>query len=198
VTEAAVSNFFRVDGADSETGQETFLVLRAKSKPHAERLARKQGLLIHSVRVAKKGDWEDAPATANSAPAVEPTLDLTGSDETPTENTTGKDRDVELEHKPLSPSAPLEKLPSPATSNRITRGTGTATFLLSCIGGALVVGGVLALTLALWPDDGVRNELQQIDFRLHELSEAVLGSTLMLGGIVVLFLAGVLLSTNRQ
>lgn len=179
-----MSNFFRVDGADSETGQETFLVLRAKSKPHAERLARKQGLLIHSVRVARKTDWQDAPASATTAPAVE--------------LTTGKDQDVELEQKPLSPSAPLEKLPSPGAARAAARGTGTATILLAFVGAALVVGGVLALTLALWPDDGVRNELQQIDFRLHELSQAVLGSTLVLGGIVVLFLAGVFFVNNRE
>jgi hypothetical protein len=189
VTETTVSNFFRVDGADSETGQETFLVLRAKSKPHAERLARKQGLLIHSVRIAKRSDWQDAPTSA--APAMPVVLT--------DESATGKDQDVELEHKPLSPSAPLEKLPSPSAmgGSRSTAWNSTATLLLSFIGGALVVGGVLALTLALWPDNGVRNELQQIDFRLHELSEAVLGSSLLLGGIVVLFLAGVVFSRNQ-
>jgi hypothetical protein len=195
VTEAAVSNFFRVDGADSETGQETFLVLRAKSKPHAERLARKQGLLIHSVRIAKKTDWQDAPASATAAPTVEPTDQPTT--EPTTEPTTGKDQDVELENNPLSPSAPLEKLPSPRPSGP-SRGTGTATILLVFIGAALVVGGVLALTLALWPDDGVRNELQQIDFRLHELSQAVLGSSLLLAGFITLFLAGAFFINNRQ
>jgi len=194
VTETSVSNFFRVDGADSETGQETFLVLRAKSKPHAERLARKQGLLIHSVRVARKTDWQDAPGTATTARAVELTVESNRS-----ESATGKDQDVELEHKPLSASAPLEKLPSPSVaSGSSLAGLGTATTLLSFVGAALVVGGVLALTLALWPDNGVRNELQQIDFRLHELSEAVLGSSLMLGGIVVLFLAGVMFVRNRS
>jgi hypothetical protein len=195
VTETSTSNFFRVDGADSETGQETFLVLRAKSKPHAERLARKQGLLIHSVRIAKKTDWQDAPASAAPAPAVVPTLEPSRG-----ESATGKDQDVELEHKPLSPSAPLEKLPSPSAvaGSRPAGGLGTAAVLLSFVGAALVVGGVLALTLALWPDNGVRNELQQIDFRLHELSEAVLGSSLMLGGIVVLFLAGVMFVRNKS
>ncbi len=179
-------NFFRVDGADSETGQETFLVLRAKSKPHAERLARKQGLLISSVRVAKKTDWEDAPGTATTAPAVEPT--------------TGKEQDVELEQKPFTAVAPLEKLPSPRlnSASKESRGLGTATMILTFVGGALMIGGVLALALAMWPDDGVRNELQQIDFRLHELSEAVLGSTLTLSGIVVLFLAGVMFVGKRE
>jgi len=186
VTETTVSNFFRVDGADSETGQETFLVLRAKSKPHAERLARKQGLLIHSVRVAKRSDWQDAPTSAATAVPVELT-----------DESTGKDQDVELEHKPLSPSAPLEKLPSPSAM-RSASSNSTATIMLSFIGGALVDGGVLAQTLALWPDNGVRNELEEIDFRLHELSEAVLGSSLLLGGIVVLFLAGVIFSRNQQ
>lgn len=191
MTETTVSNFFRVDGADSETGQETFLVLRAKSKPHAERLARKQGLLIHSVRVARKSDWQDAPTSA--APAVPVVLATDDS-------ATGKDQDVELEHKPLSPSAPLEKLPSPsAMAGATSSGSNpTATILLCLVGGALFVGGVLALTLALWPDNGVRNELQQIDFRLHELSEAVLGSSLLLAGIVVLFLAGVIFSRNHR
>lgn len=180
MTQAAVSNFFRVDGADSETGQETFLVLRAKSKPHAERLARKQGLLISSVRVAKKADWEDAPGSATTAPDVE--------------LTTGKEQDVELENKPFTASPPLEKLPSPNPSavSDSARGLGTATFILTCVGSLLIVGGVLALAMALWPDEGVRNELQQIDFRLHELSQAVLGSTLLLGGVVVLFFAGIL------
>ncbi len=194
VTETSTSNFFRVDGADSETGQETFLVLRAKSKPHAERLARKQGLLIHSVRIARKADWQDAPGSATTAPAVELTV------ESNRDSATGKDHEVELEHKPLSASAPLEKLPSPSAvaGSRSGSGLGTATVLLSFVGAALVVGGVLALALALWPDSGVRNELQQIDFRLHELSEAVLGSCLVLGGIVVLFLAGVMFTNNRH
>jgi hypothetical protein len=105
---------------------------------------------------------------------------------------------VELEHKPLSPSAPLEKLPSPTARGGASRGAGTAIVLLAFIGSALVVGGVLAVTLALWPDNGVRNELQQIDFRLHELSQAVLGSSLMLGGFVTLFLAGAFFMNNRQ
>lgn len=185
MTEQLVSNYFRVDGADSETGAETFLVLRAKSKPHAERLARRQGLLISSVRVAKKGDWEDAPGRATSAPPVE----LASA-------TTEKDGDVELEHKPLTASAPLEKLPPPgglagAVRRRAGAG-GPAPVMLSCVGGALVVGGVLALALALWPDDGVRNELQQIDFRLHELSQAVLGGTLVVAGMIVFFATAVM------
>jgi drug/metabolite transporter (DMT)-like permease len=64
--------------------------------------------------------------------------------------------------------------------------------MLSAIAGALIVGGVLALSLALWPDDAARNELQQVDFRLHELSQTVLGSVLVLGGLIVFAVAAVL------
>jgi len=70
--------------------------------------------------------------------------------------------------------------------------------LLACIGAAMIIGGVLALTLALWQDDAVRNELQQIDFRLHELSQAVLGSMLVLGGLVVFLVAAVFHSRSRR
>src|SRR6266478_8408182 len=168
-------------------------MVRAERKAHAERLARREGLVISSVRVAKQADWADAPGGATSALSVELT-------------TEEKDGDVELEHKPLTASAPLEKLPSFGNVSRDAAGAArppragfrdAGPVMLTCAGGALVVGGVLALALALWPDEGVRNELQQIDFRLHELSQAVLGGTLVVAGMIVLFLAGVLYGGRR-
>jgi hypothetical protein len=55
--------FFRVDGADIESGEETFLVLRAESEEQAEAMARQQGLLIAGVR----------PATAEDRAAMQDT-----------------------------------------------------------------------------------------------------------------------------
>jgi hypothetical protein len=178
------SSFFRVDGADSETGHETFLVLRAKSKPHAERLARKQGLLITSIRIAKPADWEETPHKAAPATAIEVDITRPAMDkpEVPTQN--------------LSPSPALAPLPGPSQLSRASApsaiASGATTIVLCAVGGALIVGGVLAMALALWPDDGVRNELQQIDFRLHELSQTVLGSMLVLGGLIVFVLTAVI------
>src|SRR5437762_1040113 len=48
--------FFRVDGADIESGEETFLVFRAGSEEQAEAMARQQGLLIAGVRPATAED----------------------------------------------------------------------------------------------------------------------------------------------
>lgn len=53
--------FFRVDGADLETGEETYLVLQAANSDEAERIARRQGLLIATVRPATAADWGAAP-----------------------------------------------------------------------------------------------------------------------------------------
>ena len=50
-------SLFRVDGADLETGEETYLVLQAASSSDAEQIARKQGLLIAAVRAATAADW---------------------------------------------------------------------------------------------------------------------------------------------
>ena len=49
--------YFRVDGADLETGEESYLVLQAASIADAEIVARKQGLLIAAVRAASSADW---------------------------------------------------------------------------------------------------------------------------------------------
>jgi hypothetical protein len=191
--EAVVSSqFFRVDGADSESGQETFLVLRAKSKPHAERLARKQGLLVATVRVAKPADWEQTPHKATAAPPVEHA-----------NNDGNMDQADRTNEKKLAASAPLQPLPKPSEgaahhSAAAGQPSGAAPMMLTAIAGALVVGGVLALSLALWPDDGARNELQQVDFRLHELSQTVLGSVLVLGGLILFALAAVLYSGKRS
>ena len=182
MTQTTASNYYRIDGADSETGQETYIVLRARGKPHAERLAAKQGILVSTVRIAKPGDWDQAPRTARSAPLVE----LADAPETSSPM------------KPLTATAPLDPLPSPTVHYSNSRRVEPSFVLLSCIGAAMVIGGALALTLALWQDDAVRNELQQIDFRLHELSQAVLGSMLVLGGLVVFLVAAVSHSPSRR
>ena len=181
VTQTTASNYYRIDGADSETGQETYIVLRARSKPHAERLAAKQGILVSTVRIAKQGDWDQAPRTAIPAPAVE----LAEGPET------------QHPMKPLTATAPLHPLPSPHAHMTGERGVEASSVLLICIGAAMIIGGVLALTLALWTSDLVLNELQQIDYRLHELSQAVLGSMLVLGGLVVFLVAAVFHSRGR-
>ncbi len=51
------SGYFRVDGADLETGEESYLILQAQSVADAEAVARKQGLLIAGVRTASSADW---------------------------------------------------------------------------------------------------------------------------------------------
>ena len=63
--------------------------------------------------------------------------------------------------------------------------------VLACAGSVLAIGGVLALVLALWPDNIVRNELAQLDYRLHSLMQTVLGGTLVVSGLMVI-LVGVL------
>lgn len=194
-----MASFFRIDGADSETGQETFLVLRAKSKPHAERLARKQGILISSVRVAKPADWKDAPAKAAPADPKKSPASSTKSDESsePEEAEVPEPRTAAPSVPPIVAAPPLPPLP-PASTGSARRGGSGASILLCAIGAALILGGSLALTLALWPDDGVRNELQQIDFRLHELSQTVLGGALVLAGAIALVLASVLRPAARR
>jgi len=184
------SQYFRVDGADSESGQETFLVLRAKSKPHAERLARRQGLLVATVRVAKPADWEQTPHKATAAPPLEHANNNPVMDK------------PDRADKNLMASAPLQPLPKPSETTpaaaAVAQRSTAAPIMLSAIAGALIVGGVLALSLALWPDDGARNELQQVDFRLHELSQTVLGSVLVLGGLIVFAVAAVLYSGKKS
>jgi hypothetical protein len=61
-------SFFRVDGADIETGEETYLVLQAQTPQHAEQIARGQGLLISAVRAATPADWGAPPAPAPLIP----------------------------------------------------------------------------------------------------------------------------------
>ncbi|HEX4797097.1 MAG TPA: hypothetical protein VH370_25115 [Humisphaera sp.] len=60
--------YFRVDGADLESGQDTFLIVRAASSEEAEELARKQGMLIASVRPATADDWTSRPDAAGLRP----------------------------------------------------------------------------------------------------------------------------------
>ncbi|HXE53057.1 MAG TPA: hypothetical protein VN541_08585 [Tepidisphaeraceae bacterium] len=181
--------YFRIDGADSTSGQETYLVLRAESKPHAERLARKQGILVSSVRIAKPTDWESADTTTDVAePAPAPGDGDISSEPAP---------DIPAREPALRPMDPAPAIPTPSQMSEPT-GSSAAAILLSFIGAALVLGGVLALSLALWPDDTVRNELQQVDFRLHELSQTILGSMLVLGGLLIFVLAAVLVSTRSR
>jgi hypothetical protein len=194
------AQFFRVDGADQETGQETYLVLQAPTKPHAEKLAREQGLLISAVRVARPDDWsappppppEPAPPAEtyfDPPPPVEqlepaPEMDYAaGASAEPTPFV-----DAPSASQPAPPALePVRALPSPTTT---TAGrSSAAAVVLGCIGGAFVLAGVLALVLALWPDNAVRNEFQQIDFRVHELSQTVIGAMLVLSGIVVFALS---------
>ena len=47
---------FRVDGADLQSGKETFLVIEAASSEAAEDVAREKGLLVSSVRAATEED----------------------------------------------------------------------------------------------------------------------------------------------
>lgn len=189
------AQFFRVDGADQETGEETYLVLQAPTKPQAEKLARQQGLLISAVRVARPDDWSSAPPpTAEPPVQVEPPPtpepepqppQMQQSPELPTEPSPF----VEVA-APTQPAAqPLDPAPAlPSIAPPRQRSAAGAVFL-GFIGGALVVAGVLALVLALWPDSAIRNELEQIEFRLHEVSQTILGGVLILGGLIIFAIA---------
>lgn len=247
------ATFFRVDGADQETGEETYLVLQASTKPQAEKLARKQGLLISSVRVARPDDWsapaEEPPAVPSTAEmdiytrsqataphataAAEPAPaesaeepdgyraeDMVGFPEPPTfpppsaAPTDGPAPNVEPDYRDDYPGGatpfmnpvptPADTVhappadvvePSPAGSvaapgaTAPARRSSAAAIVLGCVGAALLLGGVLALSLALWPDNAARNELQQIDYRLHEVSQTILGGMLVLAGMMTFTLA---------
>jgi len=191
------THFFRVDGADQQTGEETYLVLQADSKPHAEKIARKQGLLISSVRVAKASDWESRPKSdpldngeADLPPAAAPPAEevLPVSDAAPPLSF--------VEAKVVSPVS--QAIAAPVAPQQAEPPTGSAAaVVLGCVGGALVVGGVLALVLALWPDNAVRNELQQLDFRLNQLNQTIIGGMLVLGGLMVFVLAAQIRAGRR-
>jgi hypothetical protein len=190
------AQFFRVDGADQETGEETYLVLQAPTKPQAEKLARQQGLLISAVRVARPDDWSgstepeapaEAPLNTEPAPPPEPELapELHNTPEMPIESSPFVEAQAPLEPVP-QPLDPAPALPAVASSRQ---NSSAGAVFLGSIGVALVVGGVLALVLALWPDNAIRNELEQIEFRLHEVSQTILGGILVLGGLMIFVLA---------
>jgi hypothetical protein len=192
------AQFFRVDGADQETGEETYLVLQAPTKPQAERLAREQGLLISAVRIARPDDWsappvppapvETPPQFELESPALqesEPMTELHYAVESATDPSPFVDAQSPAEPVPQ----PLEPAPALPAVPASTGGSSAGAVVLGCIGGALLLGGVLALVLALWPEYAVRNELQQFDFRLHELSQTILGGVLVLGGLIIFVLA---------
>jgi hypothetical protein len=61
--------------------------------------------------------------------------------------------------------------------------------VLACSGSAMIIGGVLALVLALRPDNVLRNELVQLDYHVQVLAQTVLGSTLVLSGLIVCLIA---------
>jgi hypothetical protein len=199
------AQFFRVDGADQETGEETYLVLQAPTKPVAEKLARQQGLLISAVRVARADDW-GGPAPSKPKPKVSPTVrpdpepqitpDLQLMPEVPTAPVSDPSPFIDANHSPepsVEPTNPVSSSAPPA----IARGSSAAAVVLGCVGAALLLGGVLALALALWPDTAVRNELQQIDYRLHELSQTLLGGMLVLGGLTIFSLSIICHHLNR-
>jgi hypothetical protein len=61
-------SFFRVDGADLESGEDRFVVFQAASEAQAEDMARQQGLLIASVRPATAEDRASASHGGGSRP----------------------------------------------------------------------------------------------------------------------------------
>lgn len=191
------SKFFRVDGADQESGEETYLVLQAKTKPQAEKLARDQGLLVASVREAHAEDWaapseDSAPPTESS---YEPETEAPAHDQAHAhaEHEHVPEHDEFIEPVPTIQQPvhyTIEPGTSPAHEGASPSGPPTAAaVVLASAGSAIVLGGVLALALALWPDNAVRNDLQQIDYRLHALIQTVLGSMLVVGGLMVFLIA---------
>lgn len=192
------THFFRVDGADQETGEETYLVLQAESKPQAEKIARKQGLLISSVRIAKPDDWqpatgltaeEESEAFPDPSPDAQATEDIVPPPDGPSIAF------IEARATAPVPQPPPAPAPAPASS---APGGSAAAIILGCAAGAMLLGGVLALSLALWPNNAARNELQQLDFRLNQLIQTLLGSTLVLGGLIVFVLTAHLRPRRRS
>src|SRR5437588_12538166 len=61
---------FRVDGADLQSGKETFLVIEAASSEAAEDAARQKGLLVSSVRAATDEDRQAMEVEKASTPAA--------------------------------------------------------------------------------------------------------------------------------
>ena len=197
------SKFFRVDGADQRTGEETYLVLRAKTRPQAEKLARDQGLLISSIRVASPDDWasnasesleELEPAAVHEIPTEEdPNMpaqtyaDPTGHAE--------EHHDAAPEHfvEPSHATGMANHQTTPSRSRRSATASAPSAagvIVLLCTGAALIIGGVLVFVLALWPDNStLRNELQQLDFRLHALVQTMIGSVLVISGLIVCLIA---------
>ena len=172
------THYFRVDGADEQTGEETYLVLQADSKPHAEKIAREQGLLISSVRVAKREDWEaalspvpDERADEGNAPEAAP-------------------KPMDSDAIAIAPK-PIEAQPSDIAPTRSAPTGAAAAIVLTFVGAALVIGGVLALALALWPEDASHNELQQLHARLHMLTQCVIGAMLVICGAIALLVAAI-------
>lgn len=196
------THYFRVDGADQETGEETYLVLQAQTKPHAEKLARQQGLLISSVRVAKPTDWDAAPTvvtpkTAQPAAAIEPPAqaELAQPEVAPqpeaqgqAESDVGSQTLIAPVAGELSLAQPLAPSPAVSSATRRVSKAGTVTFI--CVGCALIAGGVFALILAFMPDHTLRNELQQLGVQVHQLAQIVVGCTLVLAGFVAFSMAG--------
>ena len=174
--------FFRVDGADRDTGEDTYLVLQAGSKPEAETIARKQGILISSIRVAKPQDW-----TAKAAPPA------------PTEPEIEPPPSAKIEPAPAPPpatevapevaSAPPPAVPVVSLRRRVR--VPIPVVFLTCVGGLLELAGLATLLVGLIPDHGLRNELQQLDQRLRLLNLIILSSTLILSGLLVLLIAAV-------
>jgi hypothetical protein len=195
------TQFFRVDGADQQTGEDTYLVLQAATKPQAEKLARQQGLLISSVRIAKATDWaapeepEQVQSDVETTQYIEPGFYEVPGPAPEAGPEASADAPPVAEPEPFVDAAPTPdsaRRYTPTSTNQEDEssspsgGATAAAIVLGCAGAALLIGGVLALALALWPDNALRNELQQIDFRLHELSQTVLGGALVLGGLIVL------------
>ena len=68
----ANESFFRVEGANLETGEETFLLISAPSSQVAEAVARGKGLVIASVREATDADRSQGLQVIESKPPAPP------------------------------------------------------------------------------------------------------------------------------
>jgi|GEM_PF-4336507 len=68
----ANESFFRVEGANLETGEETFLLISAASSQVAEAVARGKGLVIASVREATDDDRSQGLQVIESKPPAPP------------------------------------------------------------------------------------------------------------------------------
>lgn len=105
----ANDSFFRVEGANLETGEETFLLISAPSSQVAEAVARGKGLVIASVREATDDDRSQGLQVIESKPPAPPKRVDRPSPIAP------RSARPHQRKPPAGPTAPTTNIPAPPT-----------------------------------------------------------------------------------